>query len=94
MILKQTEIDQVDILRNGTVQVRFGLLIVENGEVLNRNWHRASLPPGTDVAQAMAQVNAHLIGMGYPAPADVSRVETVCAAVWTPEVISSYIAGC
>jgi hypothetical protein len=95
MIEKKTIIDQIEITRNGTVQIRLGLLILEDGQEIDSKWHRTALPPGHDVTAQIAAVNAHLALMGKPAVSetDAARITSVCTQAWTPEVIAAYEAA-
>jgi hypothetical protein len=64
MIEKRTVMDQIEITANGTVLFRLAKLIVEDGTVLAREWHRSVIEPSGDVDAQMAAVNAHLVEMG------------------------------
>ena len=95
MIEKKTIIDQIEITRNGTVQVRFGLLLLEDGTEIDSKWHRTAFHPGHDVAAQIAAVNAHLAQMGKPAvsESDAAYITAMCAKSWTPEVVAAYQAS-
>ena len=92
MITKQTTVNQIEITQNGTVQIRIGLEIVENGTVINQKWHRTILPPAHDIDTQFAIVNAHLTQMGENtvSQADIDKIKTQCLAAWTPAVIAAY----
>jgi hypothetical protein len=92
MLEKQAVVDQIEITRNGTVQVRMGLLIVEGQEEIAKQWHRTAVEPGGDVEAQFELVNVHLEQMGYPALSedDILRVKAQAETAWTPEVVSSY----
>ena len=92
MIEKKTIIDQIEITRSGTIQVRFAILLVEDGTEIDSKWHRTAIEPGGDVDVQLALVNAHLKSMGK-AECDPSRLEQikgVVALVHTPEAIEQY----
>ena len=95
MIEKKTILDQIEITRNGTVQVRFGLLILEDEQEIDSKWHRTAFPPGHDVAAQIAAVNAHLAQMGkWPvSEADAAHITAMCTQAWTPEVVAAYQAS-
>ena len=58
-IEKQTSVDQITVNTvSGEVGYRTVTSIVEDGVVLNRNYHRESLPPGADLAGVPANVAA------------------------------------
>lgn len=90
MLEKQTIIDKIEIASNGAIAFRLGLLIIEDGEVLARNWHRSGVEPGGDVDAQFALVNTHLVSMGKRAvpAAEISRLKDISAVVWTPAVIA------
>lgn len=89
----QTVLDQVEVTRDGTIQVRLTLEIVDDaGNVLASAYHRTMLPPGHDINLQMDAVNAHLQRMGK-APVglpDVAKLHDVGAIVWKPEVVKAY----
>jgi len=81
MITKQTVVDQLELTRAGTLQVRIGLLLIEDGKEIDCKWHRTVITPGADVDAQMALVNANLDQMDR-APVDatgVARIKQVAA---------------
>lgn len=95
MIEKRTVVDQIEVTRSQYVQLRIGLLIVDDGVEVDCKWHRTAIEPGGDVDRQMAVVNAHLKGMGkVPVGAeDIARVRQVVAAVHTPEAVAAFRAS-
>ena len=89
-ISKSTILDQIEITRDGTIQVRLAILVLEDGEEISSTWHRTSIPPGTDPVAQMAAVNAHLQQMKKGNVQDTSLIEQVVAIVHTPEVKQRY----
>lgn len=49
MLEKILVIDQIEILRDGTLQVREADLIMEDGEEIAKTYHRHVLTPGDDL---------------------------------------------
>jgi len=47
---KQVAIDKIEVLENGSIQVRQITRIVEDGEELSASYHRWALVPGDDLA--------------------------------------------
>ena len=45
---KQTKIDQIEVVENGTVQVRQATIITDNGNQVSRTYHRWCISPGED----------------------------------------------
>lgn len=69
---KQSIVDKIEVTENGCVQVRTATLIVEDGNVISKTYHRVVIDPGQDYSQE-----------------DV-RVQAICAAVHTPDVVTKY----
>lgn len=72
---KQTIVDKIEVIENGSVQVRTSTRIVEDGNVISTSYHRHVVAPGQDYS------------------AEEAKVQAVCAAVHTPEVIEAYKAA-
>jgi len=71
---KQTVVDKMEVLEDGTIQVRTATRIVEDGEVISTSYHRHVLHPGADYS------------------GEDARVQAICAATHTPEVVAAYAA--
>jgi hypothetical protein len=69
---KQVVVDKVEVVENGTVQVRTATRIVEDGNVISSAFHRHTVAPGQDYSNEDA------------------RVQAICQATHTPEVIAAY----
>jgi hypothetical protein len=69
MIYRKTVLDQPELHRSGLLQIRLGLLLVEDDVELSCQWHRTAVELTGDVQQQMAAVNAHLAVMEPPMPA-------------------------
>lgn len=84
MITKSTIVDQIEITSLNVIQVRFGLLLLEDGVQLDCKWHRTAFEPGVDIDAQIAAVNQHLEEMGkLPVPEEgTSRIKDVASAVW------------
>lgn len=55
---KQTAIDKIEVLENGSIQVREIVRIVEDGNELSASYNRWSLNPLDDVSTQNAKVQA------------------------------------
>jgi hypothetical protein len=53
---KQTKIDQIEVVENGTVQVRQATIITEDGNQISRTYHRWCITPGEDYSTQEQQV--------------------------------------
>lgn len=60
MIEKKTVIDQIEITRSGAVNIRFALLIIDNGVEVASRWHRTAVAPDGDVDAQIIAVNADI----------------------------------
>lgn len=69
---KIISVDQIEVVENGSVQVRTATKIIEDGKELSRTFHRHVVLPGDDYS------------------GEDTRVQAICAAVHTPEVVAAY----
>jgi hypothetical protein len=53
---KQIKIDQIEIVENGTVQVRQATIITEDGKQISRTFHRWCIVPSQDYSDQEQQV--------------------------------------
>jgi hypothetical protein len=58
MITKETVVDQVTVVENGTVLYREATRIIEDGNELTKTYHRTSLTPGQDLTDQPEKVVA------------------------------------
>ena len=56
MITKETVVDQITVVENGTVLYREATRIIEDGKVLTQTYHRTSLTPGQDLSGQPSKV--------------------------------------
>lgn len=66
MITRRTVVDRIELCRDGSTQIRFALLLEEDGVEIDSKWHRTVVPPGGNVDAQIAAVDAHLQVMGHP----------------------------
>jgi hypothetical protein len=87
--MKSLIIDQIEVTKDGTVQVRMHKLS-SDGDLIGN--HRTALPPAGDINAQVAAVNAHMATENYSAisDADVAKLTSICNATWTAEVIAAY----
>jgi hypothetical protein len=57
-LTKETAVDKIEVLENGTLQVRSATRVLEDGEVLSSSFHRHTLTPGADTTNEDAKVVA------------------------------------
>jgi hypothetical protein len=59
MALTETKvIDKIEVVENGTLQVREATRIIKDGEQIAQTFHRWSFAPGSDVSEMPANVQA------------------------------------
>lgn len=95
MIEEKTIIDQIEVARNGVVQVRFAILDVKDGVERGSKWHRAAIEPGVSVDEMLDAVNADITTrpsiMAPPVKDEkIDLLRGVVALAHTPEVIAAY----
>lgn len=93
MALRQrTIVGQVEVQRDGTLQVRFHKQILNGEEVKSDQYHRTALPPGIPLRDQMKLVNAHLEAMGEAAVSDeeIARIARLVEVEHTPEAVAAY----
>ena len=85
---KVTVVDKIEVLEIGNVQVRTATRVLEDGVELSSSFHRHVVEP---------QVRSGYekdVSAGTWAATDVTgedaRVQAICTASWTAEVIAAY----
>ena len=79
MALTKTEVtDKIEVLENGTIQVRCATRIDEDGTTLSSSFHRHVLHPGQDLTDQDPKVSA--IASAVWTPEVVSAYEDMLAA--------------
>ena len=73
MLEKVISVDLIEVIENGSIQVRTKTVIMEDGKQISGTFHRHIVAPGADCS------------------AEDARVQAICAAVHTDEVIAAYI---
>jgi hypothetical protein len=68
-------VDRIEVIENGSVQVRTKTAIMEDGQQISGTFHRHVVAPGDDYSEEDA------------------RVQAICAATHTPEVVAAYQAA-
>jgi hypothetical protein len=68
-------VDRIEVVENGSVQVRTKTAIVEDGKQISGTFHRHVVAPGDDYSNEDA------------------RVQAICAATHTSEVVAAYQAA-
>ena len=72
---KVISVDLIEVVENGSIQVRTKTAVMEDGVEISSKFHRHVVAPGDDYS------------------AEDARVQAICAAVHTDEVIAAYKAA-
>lgn len=75
MLEKVEIVDLIEVVENGSVQVRTRTSIMEDGKQISGTFHRHVVAPGDDYSK------------------EDPRVQTICNAVHTAEVVAAYQAA-
>ncbi len=75
MLEKIQIVDRIEVVENGSVQVRTKTAIMEDGKQISGTFHRHIVAPGDDYSSQDA------------------RVQGICEALHTAEVIAAYKAA-
>jgi hypothetical protein len=75
MLEKVTVVDRIEVIENGSVQVRTKTAIMEDGKQISGTYHRHVVAPGDDYS------------------GEDTRVQGICAALHTAEVVAAYQAA-
>jgi hypothetical protein len=75
MLEKIEIVDRIEVVENGSVQVRTKTSIKEDGVEISSQFHRHVVVPGADYS------------------AEDARVQAICAATHTADVIAAYEAA-
>lgn len=75
MLEKIKIVDRIEVVENGSVQVRTKTAIMEDGKQISGTFHRHVVAPGDDYS------------------GEDTRVQGVCAALHTAEVVAAYQAA-
>jgi len=74
-ITKEMIVDRIEVVENGSVQVRTKTSIKEDGKEISSTFHRHVVAPGDDYS------------------AEAERVQAICAATHTADVVAAYVAA-
>ena len=75
MLEKIISVDLIEVIENGSIQVRTKTAIKEDGVEISSKFHRHVVSPGDDYS------------------AEDARVQAICAATHTAEVVAAYQAA-
>ena len=77
-LTEQKVIDKIEVVENGTLQVREATRILKDGDQIAQTYHRFSFSPGSDISDQPANVQA--IAAAAWTPAVIAAYEAQVAA--------------
>ncbi len=80
-ITKETVVDKIEVLEMGQVQVRTATKIMEDGNELNRSFHRHVLQPSVKNGDTWEDTDIS---------GEDAKVQAICNATWTDEVKTAF----
>jgi len=80
-ITKETVVDKIEVLEMGQVQVRTATKIMEDGNELNRSFHRHVLQPSVKNGDTWEDTDIS---------GEDTKVQAICNATWTDEVKTAF----
>ena len=80
-ITKEIVVDKIEVLEMGQVQVRTATKTVEDGNELNRSFHRHVIEPSTKIGDTWEDTDIS---------SEDARVQAICTATWTDAVKTAY----
>ena len=80
-ITKEIVVDKIEVLEMGQVQVRTATKIVEDGNELNRSFHRHVIVPSVKNGDTWGDTDIS---------SEDARVQAICTATWTDSVKTAY----
>ena len=80
-ITKETVSDKIEVLEMGQVQVRTATKIMEDGNELNRTFHRHVLEPSVKNGDTWGDTDIS---------SEDAKVQAICNATWTDDVKKAF----
>ena len=85
---KVTVVDKIEVLEKGQVQVRTATRIIEDGVELSSSFHRHVVDP--QVRSGYVEGGSAGTWAATDITGEDARVQAICTAAWTTEVIAAY----
>ena len=85
---KQVVVDKIEVLEEGQVQVRTATKIIEDGAQLSSSFHRHVVDP--QVRSGYVEGGSAGTWAATDITGEDARVQAICTAAWTTEVIAAY----
>ena len=82
-LTKETVVDKIEVLENGTIQVRTATRVLEDGVQLSQAFHRHVVNPSIKSGDPLTWGDTDISG-------EDARVQAICTATWTAEVKTAY----
>lgn len=77
----KTVLDNITLCRDGSLNIRLGLLVIDGDKEVSCNWHRFAAGPDEDPLVQLQEVTGNIAESGYPALSveDVATIGRVAA---------------
>ena len=85
---KVTIVDKMEVLEKGQVQVRTATRVLEDGVELSSSFHRHVVDP--QVRSGYVEGGSAGTWAATDITGEDARVQAICTAAWTTEVIAAY----
>ena len=85
---KVTVVDKIEVLEKGHVQVRTATRVLEDGVELSSSFHRHVVEP--QVRSGYVEGGSAGTWAATDITGEDARVQAICTASWTAEVIAAY----
>lgn len=90
--MKRTIIDQIEITKDGHIQIRMRKQVVDEGSIFELGFHRTIIECGGNIDEQMILVNAHLnqMGFGSISEKEISEIKQHAQIAFTPGRIQAF----
>ena len=92
-ITKETAVDKIESMENGSIQVRTATKLVEDGTVINTSYHRHWVEPSTKTGEEV-DMAGNITKAGTWGDTDISgedaKVQAIANATWTDSVKTAF----
>lgn len=90
--MKKTILDQIEVTKDGHIQIRMRKQVIDGDSVFDFGFHRTFVECGGDVDKQMALVNAHLAQMGFGviSAKEIAEIKQHAQIAFTPDRIQAF----
>lgn len=90
--MRKSVIDQVEVTRDGHLQVRLLKKVIDNGVEIDIGYHRTVIPVGGNVELQMQQVATHLASLEFPLDdtEELAQLKQLSEVVFKPAKVAAF----